>query len=203
MPSGAATAQRNNTGLRRMLQTLQRQKSPLAEASNQLRILATRPAGGVASFADALRKVDECPLRAAGIEVLQLNLGKVCNQTCAHCHVDAGPERRDPEQVAEGDVTARQGRRVHRVEDAVPDQPAHDREGRFERPRLHRRGDQQARREERDVGHPAERALGRRIDVPAEPDTHRGGTVGKHEREQVPIAAAEVEHPLAARGHLR
>jgi radical SAM/Cys-rich protein len=27
--------------------------------------------------------------------VLQVNVGKVCNQTCAHCHVDAGPDRRE------------------------------------------------------------------------------------------------------------
>jgi radical SAM/Cys-rich protein len=26
---------------------------------------------------------------------LQINLGKVCNQTCTHCHVDAGPDRRE------------------------------------------------------------------------------------------------------------
>lgn len=30
-----------------------------------------------------------------GIDVLQVNLGKLCNQTCAHCHVDAGPDRRE------------------------------------------------------------------------------------------------------------
>lgn len=35
------------------------------------------------------------PLRAAGIEVLQVNLGKLCNMTCKHCHVDAGPQRRE------------------------------------------------------------------------------------------------------------
>lgn len=29
------------------------------------------------------------------IEVLQVNVGKLCNQTCAHCHVDAGPDRRE------------------------------------------------------------------------------------------------------------
>ena len=34
-------------------------------------------------------------LRAAGIEVLQINVGKLCNQTCSHCHVDAGPDRRE------------------------------------------------------------------------------------------------------------
>ncbi len=27
--------------------------------------------------------------------ILQVNLGKVCNQTCTHCHVDAGPDRRE------------------------------------------------------------------------------------------------------------
>lgn len=33
------------------------------------------------------------PLRPTGIEVLQINVGKLCNQTCRHCHVDAGPDR--------------------------------------------------------------------------------------------------------------
>lgn len=33
------------------------------------------------------------PLRSTGITVFQLNLGKLCNQTCKHCHVDAGPDR--------------------------------------------------------------------------------------------------------------
>src|SRR6185503_12356652 len=33
------------------------------------------------------------PLRATGIEVLQVNVGRKCNQTCRHCHVDAGPDR--------------------------------------------------------------------------------------------------------------
>lgn len=35
------------------------------------------------------------PLRASGIEVLQINLGRLCNQACRHCHVDAGPNRRE------------------------------------------------------------------------------------------------------------
>jgi len=32
-------------------------------------------------------------LRAAGVETLQVNVGKLCNQACKHCHVDAGPKR--------------------------------------------------------------------------------------------------------------
>ena len=32
-------------------------------------------------------------LRRLSIERVQLNLGKLCNQACQHCHVDAGPKR--------------------------------------------------------------------------------------------------------------
>jgi len=32
-------------------------------------------------------------LRAASVETLQINVGKLCNQACKHCHVDAGPSR--------------------------------------------------------------------------------------------------------------
>jgi len=35
------------------------------------------------------------PLRATGVEVFQINVGRVCNQTCNHCHVDAGPDRKE------------------------------------------------------------------------------------------------------------
>ena len=34
-------------------------------------------------------------LQADGIEILQVNVGKLCNMTCRHCHVDAGPDRRE------------------------------------------------------------------------------------------------------------
>ncbi|MFZ4544644.1 MAG: arsenosugar biosynthesis radical SAM (seleno)protein ArsS [Saprospiraceae bacterium] len=34
------------------------------------------------------------PMRPARIEVFQINIGKLCNQTCAHCHVDAGPDKK-------------------------------------------------------------------------------------------------------------
>jgi radical SAM/Cys-rich protein len=50
---------------------------------------------GVPEFDAVLDAHGVGPLRAASIEVLQVNVGKVCNQTCAHCHVDAGPDRRE------------------------------------------------------------------------------------------------------------
>jgi radical SAM/Cys-rich protein len=34
-------------------------------------------------------------LRRARPEILQVNLGKLCNLTCTHCHVNAGPKRRE------------------------------------------------------------------------------------------------------------
>src|SRR5215470_16640026 len=37
------------------------------------------------------------PLSRRGIETVQINLGKLCNQACVHCHVDAGPKR--PERM--------------------------------------------------------------------------------------------------------
>jgi radical SAM/Cys-rich protein len=42
-------------------------------------------------------------LRACGVEVLQVNVGKLCNQACKHCHVDASPRRTEvmPVEVAE------------------------------------------------------------------------------------------------------
>jgi radical SAM/Cys-rich protein len=35
------------------------------------------------------------PLKANRLEIFQINTGKLCNQTCAHCHVDAGPDRKE------------------------------------------------------------------------------------------------------------
>ena len=33
------------------------------------------------------------PLRRARLETLQVNVGYLCNQSCLHCHVNAGPKR--------------------------------------------------------------------------------------------------------------
>ena len=34
-------------------------------------------------------------LRRARPEILQVNVGKLCNLTCVHCHVNAGPKRKE------------------------------------------------------------------------------------------------------------
>jgi radical SAM/Cys-rich protein len=40
-----------------------------------------------------LRKTDFPAIRRKTLDTLQVNLGYKCNQTCQHCHVDAGPNR--------------------------------------------------------------------------------------------------------------
>jgi radical SAM/Cys-rich protein len=72
--------------------SLQARRSPLAAPAEQLRILA---ASDVAPFDETVAAAGLEPLRASGVRVLQINVGKLCNQTCAHCHVDAGPDRRE------------------------------------------------------------------------------------------------------------
>lgn len=72
--------------------TLLRQGNPLALASNQIKVLES-PESAHPTFASALTDVHLAPLRARALEVLQVNVGKLCNQTCTHCHVDAGPTR--------------------------------------------------------------------------------------------------------------
>ena len=46
-------------------------------------------------FDEYLRNSNWSDLNADRIEIFQLNLGKMCNQTCKHCHVDAGPDRKE------------------------------------------------------------------------------------------------------------
>ena len=75
-----------------MERTLLASQHPLASPQRQLRILGNGE-GGVKPFDQALAEAGLGPLAASGIRVVQINVGKLCNQTCKHCHVDAGPDR--------------------------------------------------------------------------------------------------------------
>jgi len=73
--------------------TLKQLNHPLASTERQLERLDRT---GVPAFDQVLADHDLGALETADrIEVLQVNVGKLCNQTCAHCHVDAGPDRRE------------------------------------------------------------------------------------------------------------
>lgn len=73
--------------------TLHAQNHKLADSNNQLKVLVEDQFKHIA-FQDKLSNLG-VELFADKIEVLQVNLGKMCNQTCKHCHVDAGPDRKE------------------------------------------------------------------------------------------------------------
>ncbi|MDA1315753.1 MAG: arsenosugar biosynthesis radical SAM protein ArsS [Acidobacteria bacterium] len=75
-----------------MTQSLLGREHILASAGEQLRVL-NNPALSQRPFDEALAGSGLDPLTSTGIEILQVNVGKLCNQTCNHCHVDAGPDR--------------------------------------------------------------------------------------------------------------
>lgn len=47
----------------------------------------------IKTFAGQIKEMNSYPLMTSTITTMQINLGKVCNQKCKHCHVDAGPDR--------------------------------------------------------------------------------------------------------------
>ena len=69
-------------------QTLSRQNSPLSNPLNQIALLNTLnlPNGN-------FDRTISNPITPANLDIFQINLGKLCNMTCKHCHVDAGPDR--------------------------------------------------------------------------------------------------------------
>jgi radical SAM/Cys-rich protein len=65
----------------------------LASSGHQRAVLAALPLAR--DFDDAAQSAGVWPLRPRAIATLQINVGKLCNQTCRHCHVDAGPDRQE------------------------------------------------------------------------------------------------------------
>jgi len=73
--------------------TLLKQRSQLADPQHQLRILNDQ--NQYPTFDQKLAEHQLPVLQADTICTMQVNLGKLCNMTCEHCHVDAGPDRRE------------------------------------------------------------------------------------------------------------
>ncbi|MEI7014179.1 arsenosugar biosynthesis radical SAM (seleno)protein ArsS [Leptospira licerasiae] len=70
--------------------------SELASSKEQLKILTeVSEKLNLPGFSEKLKEAGLYPLRPTGVDILQVNVGKLCNQTCKHCHVDAGPDRRE------------------------------------------------------------------------------------------------------------
>ena len=75
----------------RVLPTLHTRGAPLARGDAQRARLAE--VALPRTFGSALDSTGLFPLRPTTLDTLQINVGKRCNQTCRHCHVDAGPDR--------------------------------------------------------------------------------------------------------------
>lgn len=78
-----------------MLKSLQRQKHRLASPEGQLEVLDDSESIGIPAFDEKMKEIGHSPLKPTHIDIFQINVGKMCNQVCAHCHVDAGPDRKE------------------------------------------------------------------------------------------------------------
>jgi radical SAM/Cys-rich protein len=69
----------------------------LANSARQLEILngGVFEQGELPYFKDKIAQLGHFPLRPKPLEILQINVGYMCNQVCEHCHVDAGPDRKE------------------------------------------------------------------------------------------------------------
>ncbi len=77
--------------------SLRYRRSPLASPEEQISLLDNvqidaGPSGTGNFFAD-VQQSGWVDLKPAQLDIFQINLGKLCNMTCRHCHVDSGPDR--------------------------------------------------------------------------------------------------------------
>ena len=79
------------------LKSLKRQHNKLADSEVQLDIIEHGSTGDFAlvPFQQKLEEAGLYPLKPTGVQIFQTNVGKMCNQVCKHCHVDAGPDRKE------------------------------------------------------------------------------------------------------------
>lgn len=79
------------------MKSLKAQHNILANADKQIEIIEHGQGGdfSLVPFQQKLEQSNLYPLKPTQVEIFQVNIGKMCNQTCRHCHVDAGPDRKE------------------------------------------------------------------------------------------------------------
>lgn len=76
--------------------SLKAREKLIAKATEQLKFLEKGIfEDELPPFKDKISSINHHPLQPKPLEILQINLGYMCNQVCAHCHVDAGPDRKE------------------------------------------------------------------------------------------------------------
>jgi len=77
--------------------SLRYRRAPLASPEAQFRTLnaatVNRGPTGTGHFEQDLEAAGWPMLQPAQLDIFQINVGKLCNMTCRHCHVDSGPDR--------------------------------------------------------------------------------------------------------------
>ena len=72
-------------------------QSDLSDPKEQLKVLSNGlfSDGELPTFSTKIAEVGHLPLKPTPLEIFQVNVGYMCNQVCSHCHVDAGPDRKE------------------------------------------------------------------------------------------------------------
>ncbi len=80
-----------------MEKSLKARQHLLASTENQIEFLSNGifQIGGLPTFKQSLKTCGHQPLKPTELEIFQINVGYMCNQVCKHCHVDAGPDRKE------------------------------------------------------------------------------------------------------------
>ncbi|GAC1586833.1 MAG: arsenosugar biosynthesis radical SAM protein ArsS [Chitinophagaceae bacterium] len=80
------------------MKSLKAQEHFLANTQHQIEVLERRSQENaclLVPFQQKMEIIGMYPLQSTGIAIFQVNVGKMCNQVCKHCHVDAGPDRKE------------------------------------------------------------------------------------------------------------
>lgn len=79
------------------MKSLKNNGNQLSDPKYQLEILNNHRERiqNLPKFGEKLDEFHLMPFKPTGIEIFQVNVGYMCNQTCKHCHVDAGPDRKE------------------------------------------------------------------------------------------------------------
>lgn len=110
-------------GVKQKTKSLSSRDSALSSTFYQLEVLSGHELKTTKSFPKFDKLVANSKphgLKANVPEIFQLNIGKLCNQTCAHCHVDAGPDKKE-ENMSKKDLDIcleiiKQSKHIHTVD---------------------------------------------------------------------------------------
>ena len=80
-----------------MIKSLHARHHQLANQERQVEFLQNGifATGKLPTFKQKIEPLGYFPLKPGKIEIFQVNIGYMCNQVCKHCHVDAGPDRKE------------------------------------------------------------------------------------------------------------